>query len=84
MEEMLSESKELRLRLHLDILVNVLTFPTLSSPLHLLSPGHLEPPELLLQAGHVLSPGQGNQEGTQLHIEVVGGMVLPARAGGGW
>ena len=84
MEEMLSESKELRVRLRLDILINVLTFPTLSSPLHLLPPGHLEPPELLLQAGHVLSPGQGDQEGTQLHIEVVGGIVLPARAGGGW
>ena len=63
----------------------ILTFPALSSDRDLL-PGHLEPPELLLQAGHVLSPGERDQERAQLSVEVVGGarVVLPARAGGGW
>ena len=86
MEEMLSESKEKSkdcILIHFT--VNILTFPALSSDRDL-PPGHLEPPELLLQAGHVLSPGEGDQEGRQLHVEVVGGagVVLPGRAGGRW
>ena len=82
MEEMLSESREKSkdcILIHFT--VNILTFPTLSSDRDLL-PGHLEPPELLLQAGHVLSPGEGDQERAQLRVEVVGGtrVAFPARA----